>query len=167
MRIGEKHAKMYPDVADRKEGYKMSNKLMSQEDVERLSENSHVERISTRSITFTPEFKQITYDALCSGMKIDEILLRHGIDPMILGKVRVRGLQEKIEAAAKRPEGFANLRRTKISAAETDKEESLKKQLRLLQQELAYTRQEVEFLKKIRMADLEARKLWESKRPQK
>ena len=35
--------------------------------------------------------------------------------------------------------------------------------IKQLEHELAYTRQEVEFLKKLQMADMEARRQWESK----
>lgn len=145
----------------------MSNKLISEEDVARLSENVNVESVSQRSIMFTPAFKQKAYELLHSGKAMSEILFEHGIEPMILGKSRVNGLREKIENASKRPEGFANLRKTQSERKTEPQEESLKKQIRELRQELAYTRQEVEFLKKIRMADLEARKEWESKHPQK
>jgi hypothetical protein len=41
------------------------------------------------------------------------------------------------------------------------------KRIRQLEAELAYTRQEVEFLKKVQVADMEARKAWESKHRQK
>ena len=40
------------------------------------------------------------------------------------------------------------------------------KGIKQLEHELAYTRQEVEFLKKLRMADMEAQKEWESKHRQ-
>ena len=97
---------------------------------------------------------------------IRDILLRHGIDPNVLGEARIRGLQQKIEKQAGRPEGFQNLRRSGQKPA-TSREKTLEKQVRELQHQLAYTQQEVEFLKKIRMADLEAQKQWESKHRQK
>ena len=52
-------------------------------------------------------------------------------------------------------------------AAKETKEQTLTARIKQLEHELAYTRQEVEFLKKIHTADLEARKLWESKQRQK
>ncbi len=165
---GKKYAKMYPKQPDGKQGTFMSNFLINEEDVMRLSENPNVESVSKRCIVFTPEFKRKAYEELCSGRKINEILIRYGIDPEALGKVRVRGFKEKIEISAKRPEGFTNLRKSRNTAAETENTEaSLQKQIRELKQELAYTRQEVEFLKKIQMADLEAQKKWESKHQQK
>lgn len=117
-------------------------------------------------IYFTPEFKQKAYDELIGGAKLRDILLRSGIDPSVLGEIRIRGLQQKLEKQAARPEGFQNLKQSGQKPV-TSKEKSLEKQVRELQHQLAYTQQEVEFLKKIRVADLEAQKQWESKHRQK
>ena len=140
----------------------MSKRIFSEKEVEQLRANPHVESATKRSVVFTPEFKQKAYDELASGAGIRDILLRHGIDPNVLGETRVKGLCEKICKQAERPEGFKNLKRTGQKPI-TSREKSLEKQIRELQHQLAYTQQEVEFLKKIRMADLEAQEQWESK----
>lgn len=144
----------------------MSKKLLSEEDVEMLRANPNVERATSRLVEFTSEFKQKAYDELIGGARMGEILLRHGINPNVLGEVRVRGFQDKLEKQAARPEGFQNLRKTG-QKPQTTREKTLENQIRELQHELAYTQQEVEFLKKIRMADLEAQKQWESRHRQK
>lgn len=144
----------------------MSNKLFSQEEVEILRNNPNVAGVTSRLIYFTPEFKQKAYDELIGGAKLRDILLRSGIDPSVLGEIRIRGLQQKLEKQAARPEGFQNLKQSGQKPV-TSKEKSLEKQVRELQHQLAYTQQEVEFLKKIRVADLEAQKQWESKHRQK
>ncbi|MGI6745407.1 MAG: HTH domain-containing protein [Acutalibacteraceae bacterium] len=43
----------------------------------------------------------------------------------------------------------------------------MERRVRQLEHELAYAKQEVEFLKKIQQADMEARKQWESKKRRK
>ena len=43
----------------------------------------------------------------------------------------------------------------------------MEQRLRQLENELAYTRQEVEFLKKLQAANMEAQRQWESKHQQK
>ena len=144
----------------------MSNKLFSQEEVEMLRANPNVESVTNRCVFFTPEFKQQAYNELTSGLKMREILLRHGIDPEVLGQPRITGFQEKLEKQAARSEGFQNLRHTGQKLP-TTREKTLEKRIHELEHQLAYTQQEVEFLKKIRMADLEAQKQWESKRRQK
>ena len=155
---------MYPSQG--RKGTTMSKKFFSEEEVTRLRENPHVEKVTIRSIAFTPEFKQRVYDELMNGAGIRDILLRHGIDPNVLGEARIKGICEKIQKQAERPEGFQNLKRTGQKPV-TSREKSLEKQIRDLQHQLAYTQQEVEFLKKIRMADLEAQEQWESKHRQK
>ena len=46
-------------------------------------------------------------------------------------------------------------------------QETVEQRIRQLENELAYTRQEVEFLKKLQAANMEAQKQWESKHRQK
>ncbi len=140
----------------------MSKKVFSEEEVALLRANPHVESVTKRTISFAPAFKQKVYDEMMNGAGIRDILLRHGIDPNVLGEMRIKGICEKIQKQAERPEGFQNLKRTGQKPV-TSREKSLEKQIRELQHQLAYTQQEVEFLKKIRMADLEAQKQWESK----
>lgn len=144
----------------------MSKKLLSEEEVERLRSNPNIESATKRCVTLTPEFKQEAYKELMEGKRMEEILLRHGIDPNLLGKTRIRGYQQKIMQLAERPEGFQNLKKTG-QKPQTTREKTLEKQIQELQHQLAYTQQEVEFLKKIRMADMEAQKQWESKHRQK
>lgn len=144
----------------------MSNKLFTDEEVELLRMNPYVESVACRSVTFTPKFKEKAYVDLKNGMKMRDIFLRYGIDPEILGDTRIRGAQARLEEQSRRPEGFENLQKEGKRKSEVP-ERTLQKQLRELQHELAYTRQEVEFLKKIRAADLEAQKRWESKQRRK
>ena len=101
-------------------------------------------------------------------MQIREIFETHGIDPEILGNARMWGFAQKLRANADREEGFEDRRKLNSrKPAKQTREQTLAARVEQLEHELAYTRQEVEFLKKIHMADLEARKQWESKQRQK
>lgn len=141
----------------------MSNKLFTAEEVAAFQASPYVESASARSVVFTPEFKQIVYEELQSGYRIDAVLEAHGIDTAALGKSRMRGMQEKLYKAAEREAGFANLRKQPREKATDGKEETTENRIRRLEAELAYTRQEVDFLKKVQAADTEARKAWASK----
>ena len=145
----------------------MSNKLFTQEEVQALKASPHVESASARSVVFTPEFKKTVYEALLTGKKIRNVLEEHGIETAVLGNSRINGLQEKIFKISNREEGFENLKKRRKSKSSEAKEETIAKRMRQLENELAYTKQEVEFLKKIQQADTEARKSWESKHRQK
>lgn len=144
----------------------MSNKLFTPEEIAALRASPHVESVSAKCVGFTPEFKRLVYKELLAGNRIDAILEAHGIDTAALGKTRIRGMQEKLFKAASRDAGFTNLRKQPKQRA-SEKEVTTENRIRRLEAELAYTKQEVEFLKKVQVADMEARKAWESRHRQK
>lgn len=145
----------------------MGKKLTSEErDI--LRKSPHVSQIIGERISFTPEFKRMAYREMLDGKTLRTILFEHGINPDMLGDSRIWGIAEKLRKNADREEGFADRRKqNQRRPAKETKEQSLESKIEQLEHELAYTRQEVEFLKKIRMADLEAQKAWESKQRRK
>ena len=146
----------------------MSNKILTQEEIVRLKSNPFVESATCRSVTFTPEFKREAYRQLMDGKSMRTIFEEHGIAPEILGDKRIWGFAHKLRTNADRDEGFADLRKNNSrKPAKETREQTLAARVEQLEHELAYTRQEVEFLKKIHTADLEARKSWESRLRQK
>lgn len=146
----------------------MARKPLNAEEIAELRSNPYVAKVIGNMISFTPEFKRMAYDQITSGKTMREVFEEHGIDPEILGDSRIWGFAEKLRAKAEREEGFTDLRGQNMrKPVKETKEQTLKVRVEQLEHELAYTRQEVEFLKKIHTADLEARKLWESKQRQK
>ena len=146
----------------------MARKPLNAEEIAELRSNPYVAKVTGNMISFTPEFKRMAYDQITSGKTMREVFEEHGIAPEILGDSRIWGFAEKLRAKAEREEGFTDLREQNMrKPAKETKEQTLKARVEQLEHELAYTRQEVEFLKKIHTADLEARKLWESKQRQK
>lgn len=145
----------------------MSRKLLSEEEMLALKASPYVESVSARSVFFTPEFKRTAYEELCNGKAMRDIFESHGIDTAVLGHSRVNGFREKVEIAAKREEGFANLKKQRGKREEPSNEDKLERRIRQLEHQLAYSKQEIEFLKKIQQADTEARKRWESEHRQK
>ena len=145
----------------------MSNKILNPEEIASLKSNPHVESVTCRSITFTPEFKRLAYRELLSGKQIRDILEDHGIDSGALGTVRINGFISRLREFADREDGFKNLRHCPKKQTPEERNLSTERRIRQLEAELAYTRQEVEFLKKVQAADMEARKAWESKHRQK
>ena len=122
----------------------MAKKPLNAEEIAELRSSPYVASIIGNKISFTPEFKRMAYGQMTNGKTMREVFELHGIDPEILGDARIWGFAEKLRA-----------------------EQTLAARVEQLEHELAYTRQEVEFLKKIHTADLEARKLWESMHRQK
>ena len=146
----------------------MAKKPLNAEEIAELRSSPYVASAIGNKISFTPEFKHMAYDQITSGKTMREVFEGHGIDPEILGDSRIWAFTQKLRAKAERDEGFADLRaQNSRKPSKENKEQTLAARVEQLAHELAYTRQEVEFLKKIHTADLEARKLWESKQRQK
>ena len=138
----------------------------TQEEILQLEKNIHVKRVSKKTISFTEEFTKQFYNERMDGKRPEDIFAENGIDPELLGQSRVKSYDFHTRRNAQRESGFTDERRLNRrrprKPATTDAD-----RITQLEHELAYTRQEVEFLKKIHLADLEARRLWESKQRQK
>lgn len=146
----------------------MSRKPLNSEEIAELRSNPFVASIISDFVQFTPEFKRMAYEELIGGKSMREIMEEHGIDPDILGSARIYGFTNKLRNNSNRETGFTDLReQNSRQPAKKTKEQTLADRIEELEHELAYTRQEVEFLKKIHTADLEARKQWESKQRRK
>ena len=105
--------------------------------------------------------------SMTAGEDIFDILETEGIDVSALGKPRIYGMREKLQKYANRADGFEKrVRCDRLSVASqsaTAADSDIQSRLKRLEHELAYARQEIEFVKKIQMADTEARRTWESK----
>lgn len=142
----------------------MGKKELSPEEVTTLCSSPHVACVISDRVNFTTEFKKIMYEELINGKTIRTTLREHGIDPEILGDRRIWGIAEKLRINADRNGGFQDLRSGNFrKPAKGTGEQDLAARIGQLEHELAYARQEIEFLKKVHKADLEARKRWESK----
>ena len=135
----------------------------TKEQMDTLRINRYVKSISTSTIRFTEEFKKLYYQKHKSGMSGRSIFLECGIDPEILGDSRIEGFRYTLNKYAKRDEGFQDNRQNNHHHGHKSEDETVEARIKRLEHELAYTRQEVEFLKKMQMADMEARRQWESK----
>ena len=146
----------------------MAGKPLNPEELAELRKSPYISSATPQQIFYTEEFQRIAYGHLMDGMTMREIFERYGIDPEVLGPTRIRGFASCLRKKANREGGFADLRaQNRRMPPKGTEEQTLKATVERLEHELAYTRQEVEFLKKIHLADLEARKQWESKQRQK
>lgn len=145
----------------------MSKKLLSNEDIAKLHASPYIIAVSPRSITFSVKFKHLAYEQILAGKSMRSIFAENGIDPDILGDKRIQNFRYWVKRYAERDAGFESLRKNNCPRPAKSREATLENRVRDLEHELAYTRQEVEFLKKVQAADMEARKQWESGRRQK
>ncbi len=140
---------------------------LSKREVEELRSNPYVASATTDTVRFTEEFKRLAYDGKRSGISVAETMRQYGIDPAVLGPSRVDGLSYTLNKKAKQENGFADGRSENYRRPPKTEDESVEQRLRQLENELAYTRQEVEFLKKLQAANMEAQRQWESRHRQK
>ena len=136
----------------------MSKKRFTEEQVLALRGNPCVEKASELSVSFTEDFKRKAYGELLSGKAMWQIFQDHGIDTEALGPVRVMKFQQFIRMCAERGDGFKNLRNTWHGEKNESEEAIARRHVKSLENEVAYLRQVVEFLKKIQQADSEAKK---------
>ena len=136
----------------------MSKKHFTEEQILALKENPCVERVSKLSVSFKEEFKRDAYRELLSGKPIWQIFKERGIDTDVLGPVRVMKFQQFVNACAKRGDGFKNMRNKWHGNKAEDNESVINKRIKKLENEVAYLRQVIEFVKKTQQADSEAKK---------
>lgn len=142
---------------------KTHNNPFTKEQIDHLKVNHYVKSISNSTIRFTEEFKKHFYEQYHSGMTARQIFLTCGIDPDMLGESRIEGFCYTLNKQAKRDTGFSDNRTNNSRKPTKGGEATLESRVSQLEHELAYARQEVEFLKKLQMADMEARRQWESR----
>lgn len=139
----------------------------SEDDIKRLQANENVEVVSRTFVQFTTAFKKRLFELKSQGVPMKTILRDAGIDPKLLGEKRIKNLSYLVNKMARRADsdGTSPVSKqvTKTVQPKSLRERCLEEQVRELKHQLAYVMQEVDFLKKLRMADMEAQKQWELK----
>lgn len=143
----------------------MKNRL-TEEQLRLLRSNVNVEYASEHSVGFTDAFKRIVYEEKEAGKPLRDIFRENGLDPAVLGDKRIYNLSGSLNRMVKERGGIEDRRKYRLGF-EAEESNDADERIRRLEHELAYTRQELEYLKKIQLADMEARKQWEEKLRQK
>jgi len=122
---------------------------LSEYQMSELRKLPFVKNVTEEIVSFTDEFKRHFHEEYLKGKSPRRIVEESGIDPALLSGCRIRSLQKRA------CEYY--LRFCKPAEKQTDLTETPEKRLLFLEHELAYTKQELEFLKKIYLADREER----------
>ena len=111
-------------------------------------------RVTSQFVYFSSGFKERFYNEYRDGKKPKKIIEGMGIAPAILGASRINGIKGYILRAVRAGKGFTEITSEEV-AAQTGKPLTPETKIRRLEHELTYTKQELEFVKKIIAADRE------------
>ena len=118
---------------------------LSKREVEELRRNPHIASVTANTVRFTEAFKKLAYEKKCQGVPVTETMRQCGIDPEILGASRVEGFSYTLNKKARQETGFSDGRSENYRRPPKAGEETVEQRILQLENELAYTRQEVEF----------------------
>jgi hypothetical protein len=139
----------------------MGKNYFTEEQQSELRKNPYIEKVSSKSVTYTKEFKERFEEEYRAGKLPSQILMDMEIDPHILGKRRKDNLVRRVKIYESRPEGCDDTRKNNSGRPSTKKLTDAEK-IKRLEQKIEYLKQENEFIKKNIQMDREAN--WEYKR---
>lgn len=138
----------------------MAWKSFTPEELTALRRNPYVKSATTHMVRFTIAFKAEFWKQYNDdGLPPAQIIRSMGFDTEILGETRIRGIVLHIKEQAASGADFTDIRQ--VHAADSNLPPS--KVLLHMQHEVAYMKQELEFIKKIILADREAKRKCSSK----
>jgi hypothetical protein len=141
---------------------------LSWEQIEELRKSPHILSVSEKTISYSAKFKEHVYNEYKAGKSYETILTEAGIDPDMLGIKRINSLRTMVHAEGKRKAGFTD-KSSRLPYGTYTKRvaKTYEGKITQLEHELAYTRQELEYLKKIYLANMEEQKACDTKRHRK
>lgn len=132
-----------------------AKKVFTKEQVEQMRQNPYTQRVDTKSISYTTEFKRAFWELSLQGYSGVAAFAKLGYDPDVIGFERIHNTTKRIRRAAQTPEGVepkptgrVRLRKEHFKEADLTKM-SQREAAKRMQREIVYLQQQVEFLKKI------------------
>jgi hypothetical protein len=129
--------------------------------IRELEKNPYVFRVTKHKLYYTAKFKEDFWVSYQAGNAPRKILTDFGFDLSMFGQKQIDSLVQHIKKQALSGNGFSegeNRQRRVPMKATTEQELSSPQSIERMQNELLYLRQEVEYLKKIIIADNSKRK---------
>lgn len=124
--------------------------------IKQLEKNPYVFKVTKHKLYYTAKFKEDFWISYQAGNTPRKILTDFGFDINIFGQKQIDSLVQHIKKQALSGNGFTEgeNKQKRVSMRATSEEElSSPQSIERMQNELLYLRQEVEFLKKIIIAD--------------
>lgn len=132
----------------------MSNKLFTSKEIEILSKNPYVKKVSSKGITYTDEFRSIFINENENGKLPRAIFEAHGLSAEILGLKRIQSSGKRWRALY-RENGALGLidNRSQNSGRSSEKDLSLEEKYKRLKAQNQLLKAENELLKKIKLME--------------
>lgn len=124
--------------------------------IKELEKNPYVYKVTKHKLYYTAKFKEDFWISYQAGNAPRKILSDFGFDLEIFGQKQIDSLVQRIKKQALAGNGFSegenHIKRIPMKAT-SENELSSPQSIERMQNELLYLRQEVDFLKKIIIAD--------------
>lgn len=136
-------------------GEEMGLYYFTEEQVDKLSKNPNVERISIKGITYKESFKEHFIEEYRKGKTTREIFIEAGFDLETLGTDRVDSSGKRWRAQSKRLEGLKDTRKDGLGRPRTKdltKDEIIERQ----KAQIEYLKQERDFLLELKRLERQA-----------
>ena len=131
-------------------------RTFTEEQIKKLKKNPYTFKITKNKLYFTAKFKEDFWISYQAGNAPRKVMQDLGYDLSMVTQKQIDNYVQRIKREALSGEGFreGENRQRRIPMKATDEKElSSPKTIERMQNELLYLRQEVEFLKKIIIAD--------------
>ena len=125
--------------------------------MDQLRRSEYVLDVTPQFVYYSARFKARFYEEYQAGRKPRQIIDEMGIDTKILGQTRVNGIKRRVLRDVHTGKGYTE-KTSEACANQTGHPLSPESRIKRLEHELAYTRQELEFVKKIIAAGREGQK---------
>ena len=134
-------------------------KTFTQKEIKTLQSNPYVKRVTEKIIGFTVAFKEEFWRRYTQEYQSPrKIMIELGFDPDMLGKDRIDGIFYHIRNQFRSGEGFRDAQKSREVRWPQEAQLPPTKENLLIQHQLSYLQQEMEFIKKTILADNEARR---------
>jgi transposase len=132
----------------------MSKKLFTEQEIEILSKNKYVKRVSPKGITYTDEMKHFAIAEWEKGVNSTQVFRNAGLDPRIIGDYRIKSAMRRWKRAYKE-KGIMGLQDTRKgkSGRPLERELSLEEQLIRKEAKIKFLEVQLEFQKKLDMIE--------------
>ena len=126
----------------------MSVNVFEEWEIKALEDSGYVKSVTDKVVVFNAEFRQKYFEMRTKGYRPEEAVKELGINPKILGYKRITSMDWRIMQQGRLGEGFFDYK-LKPSPEFDESGRSDRNRIQRLETELAYTKQELEFIKKI------------------